>query len=118
MVELKQRGKKNVGANLKLNGASVCWVKSVEKEVGVSAGICRRGRNYQSTQWHTDTDNSQTTHVPSFHLHGGRIGSIFAWTCPHSQPHWDTPRESGEDSIYSCQNYVDLEFKMGFNVNQ
>lgn len=50
MVELKQRGKQNVGANLKLNGASVCRVKSIEQEVGIGAGICRRGRNYQSTQ--------------------------------------------------------------------
>lgn len=115
--ELEQRGE-NMGANLKFNGASVCWVKCIEEEVGIGAGICRRGRNYQSTQWHTN--NLHTTHIPSSYLHVERIGSIFAWTCPHSQPHWDTPGEIGEDTIYRCQKKVYfyiLYIKIWFNGN-
>lgn len=81
-------------ANLKLYGAGMSWVKGIEQEVCVGAGICER-QNRETVIWVTGetrtTQQSTAECKLRVYLHVERTGRRSAWRFPHSLHHWDTP---------------------------
>lgn len=92
--------KQEEAANLKLYGARMSWVKGIEQEVCVGAGVCEQQQR-EKVSWVTrETPTAQCK--LRLYLHVERTGRRSAWRFLRSLHHWDTPAvgrgRGGEDA--------------------